>query len=137
VDDAELAAFRRVIDPIQRASMLRKILVERFHLESHYEMKELTVYALLPGKDGIRMTEIQPAVGPNGMKEGGGREVRRGQIKSLGQPMKPLVNALTMELRRVVVDRTGLKGYYNFTLKWTPDEGTTPAGGAPEDISAP
>lgn len=137
VGDADVAAFRKITDPVQRMPMLQKILEERFNLKFHYEMKELPVYALVKGKSGIRMTEIQPALGSNGMKDGGGREVTRGQIKSMGQPMKPLVNALTMELKRVVVDRTGLTGNYNFTLKWTPNEGTPPAGDASDDLSAP
>lgn len=137
VGEADAEAFHKVIDPIQRMPMLRKILVDRFHLISHYEMRDLPVYALVVGKSGIRMTEIQPAVGQNGMKEGGGREVRPGQIKSIGQPMKPLVNQLTRELGRLVVDKTGLMGYYNFTLRWTLDEGIPPASGAPKDTSAP
>lgn len=136
VGEADAEAFHKVIDPIQRAPMLQ-ILVDRFHLISHYEMRELPVYALVVGKRGIQMTEIQPAIGPNGMKDGGGREVRRGQIKNMGQPMKPLVNQLTRELGRLVVDRTGLMGYCNFTLRWTPEEGSQPAGGTQEDASAP
>jgi uncharacterized protein (TIGR03435 family) len=28
-------------------------------------------------------------------------------------------------------------GYYNFTLRWKPDEGSQPAGGTPDDTSAP
>lgn len=133
VSDADVAAFRKVVDPVQRAPMLQKILVDRFHRKYHYEMKELPVYALVVGKNGIRMTEIQPAIGPNGMKDGGGRQLGRGQMRSMGQPMKPLVNQLTMELRRVVVDRTGLKGFYNFTLRWAPDDGAPPEG----DVAAP
>ena len=46
-----------------------------------------------------------------------------------------LVNQLSIELKRPVVDRTGLTGFYNFTLRWTPDGRT--AGDAPEDASAP
>jgi len=133
VSDADVAAFRNVIDTVQRAPMLQKILVDRFHLKFHYETKELPVYALVIGKDGIRMTEIQPAIGPNGMKDGGRRHVGRGLIQSMGQPMKPLVNQFTIELRRVVVDRTGLKGFYNFTLRWAPDDGAPPEG----DVAAP
>jgi uncharacterized protein (TIGR03435 family) len=137
VSDADLAAFRKITDPIQRTPMLQSILVERFQLKFHYEMKELPVYALVIGKNGMRMTEIQPAIGPNGMKLGGGREVGRGLIRSMGQPMKPLVNALTTELGRPVVDRTGLTGYYTFTLRWTSDEGNPTAGDPPKDTSAP
>jgi uncharacterized protein (TIGR03435 family) len=54
----------------------------------------------------------------------------------MGQPMKPLVNALTRELGRLVVDQTGLTGNYNFTLRWTPDEGPVPPSDAPENASA-
>jgi uncharacterized protein (TIGR03435 family) len=105
VGEADAEAFHKVIDPIERMPMLRKILADRFHLISHYEMRDLPVYALVVGKSGIRMTEIQPAIGTNGMKEGGGREVKRSQIKSMGQLMKPLVNQLTREMGRLVVDR--------------------------------
>lgn len=137
VADADGPAFRKVTDPIQRMPILQKILAERFNLKFHYEAEELPVYALAIGKNGIRMTEIEPAIGPNGMKDGGGRQVGQGQIKSMGQPMKPLVNQLAIELRRVVVDGTNLRGFYNFTLRWTPDDRASPAGGALEDLSAP
>jgi len=137
VGPADVAAFRKVTDPIQRAPMLQKILMDRFHLAFHYETRELPVYLLVVAKSGMRMTEIQPAIGPNGMKDGGGRQLGRGRIQSMGQPMKPLVNALTHELGRPVVDQTGLTGYYNFTLKWTPDEGLAPKGASPDDTAAP
>jgi uncharacterized protein (TIGR03435 family) len=133
VRDADVAAFRKVIDPVQRAPMLQKILVDRFHLKYHYDLKALPVYALVVGKNGIRMTEIQPGLDLNGMKFGGGRQVGRGLIRSMGQPMKPLVNQLSIELKRPIVDRTGLMGYYNFTLRWAPDDGAPPEG----DVAAP
>jgi uncharacterized protein (TIGR03435 family) len=137
VSAADVAAFRRVTDPVQRAPMLQKILVDRFGLKFHSEMKELPVYALVVGKDGVRMTEIQPAMGANGMKEGGGRQMGPGMIRSMGQPMKPLVDALTRELRRMVIDRTGLAGYYNFTLRWAPEDGAaTDDGSAPSIFTA-
>ncbi|SEB89290.1 TIGR03435 family protein [Terriglobus roseus] len=137
VGDAELETYRKVTDPIRHAPMLQKILADRFAMKFHYETKELPVYALVVAKGGSRMTEIEPAIGPNGMKDGGGREVRRGQIRSMGQPMLPLVNQLTIELKRAVVDRTGLTGFYNFTLRWTPDEEAAPTNHALEENAAP
>jgi uncharacterized protein (TIGR03435 family) len=102
-------------------------------LKYHYDLKALPVYALVVGKNGVRMTEIQPGLDANGMKFGGARQVGRGLIRSMGQPMKPLVNQLSIELKHPIVDRTGLMGYYNFTLRWTPDEGAPPEG----DVAAP
>lgn len=127
VSDADLAAYRKVIDPIQRAPMLQKILVDRFGMKFHYETKDLSIYALTVGKNGSRLTEIQPAIGPNGMKEGGGRQRGHGSYTSMGQPMKPFINELTVQLKSPVVDRTGLTGFYNYTLHWTPDDGNPAA----------
>lgn len=131
VSAADLPSYRKVIDPIQRTPMLQKILIDRFGLNSHFETKELSVYALTVAKTGARLTEIQPAVGPNGMTEGGGRQRGRGRYQSMGQPMRPFINELTEQLKTPVVDRTGLTGFYNYSLRWTPDDGTPAEDDAP------
>ena len=136
VSDADLAVYRRVINPIQRTPMLQGSLIDRFGLKFHYEIKERLVYAITVGKTGSRMTEIQPAIGPNGMKEGGGRQRGQGRYQSMGQPMQPFVDALTMELKSPVVDKTGLAGFYNYTLHWTPEDGTPPADDGPSIFTA-
>lgn len=136
VSDADVAAYRKVIDPIQRTPMLQKILVDRFGMKFHHETRELPVYALTIGKSGTRITEIQPALGPNGMRDGGRRQRAPGRYTSLGQPMKPFVDALTMELKTPVVDRTGLTGFYNYTLHWAPETETPSADDAPQIFTA-
>ena len=60
------------------------------------------------------------------MSDGGGRMVAQ---KST---MESLAGVLTMFLKRPVVDRTGLKGYYDFDVKWAPaddPEGRKPSFG--------
>jgi uncharacterized protein (TIGR03435 family) len=50
---------------------------------------------------------------------------------------------LAQQLGRNVLDRTGLKGNYDFTLKWTPDQSSAgmmqgpPGGGPPPDNAPP
>jgi|GEM_PF-249027 len=136
VSEADVAAYRKVVDPIQRVPMLQKILIDRFGMKFHFETRELPVYALAVDKKGMRMTEIQPAIGPNGMKEGGGRQRGRGRYTSFGQPMQPFIDALTVELKTPVVDRTGLTGFYNYTLHWTPEDGKPSVEDAPSIFTA-
>jgi uncharacterized protein (TIGR03435 family) len=52
------------------------------------------------------------------MMMGGGR----GQVTAEGSPVAAIAVLLGQQLGRPVVDKTGLKGNYDFTLEWTPDE---------------
>ena len=50
--------------------------------------------------------------------------------------MATLVMLLSQQLGRTVLDQTGLKGNYDFTLQWTPDQSQAamfngPEGGKP------
>lgn len=48
----------------------------------------------------------------------GGKEAT---LNSNGTGMANLATMLSNQLNRVVLDETGLKGVYSFTLKWTPE----------------
>jgi uncharacterized protein (TIGR03435 family) len=52
------------------------------------------------------------------------------------------VQQLSQQLGRTVLDQTGLKGIYDLTLKWTPDQSTaamnqSPPGAGPAPDNAP
>ena len=61
--------------------------------------------------------------------------------------MGTLVMLLSFQLNRTVLDQTGLKGKYDVTLQWTPDDGTaampaglegsSPGAAPPPDSSGP
>ena len=40
-------------------------------------------------------------------------------------PMASLASTLEGQVHRTVIDKTGLTGSYDFTLKWSPDDGST------------
>ena len=105
--------------------MTQRLLAERFLLAMHTEKKpvahgELTVY-----KNGPPRSDSQEP-GPSSYKSYG-----RGRIAYDHIAMPTLAVLLSRQLRQPVVDRTGLGGYYNVDLRWTPDE-PAPAGAPPD-----
>jgi bla regulator protein blaR1 len=101
----------------QMRSRLRALLADRFQLVIHRETKEGAVYALEVGKNGAKLT---PA---NGREESGFRGLRigTGQLTGSVASLEMLVTALSNQLGRPGLDRTGLKGNFDFKLEWTPE----------------
>ncbi len=132
VPETELPAFHALL-PMQRNPMLQAVLEDRFHLKYHYQAKALVGYKLIVGKSGAKLEEIQPAIGANGLPEPGRMHGARGEITGEGVSMADFSQLLSQQVGRPVVDGTGLRGNYNFTLKWTPDLGSaaTPSGLGP------
>lgn len=42
----------------QRRMMMQSLLADRFHLKGHVEVRNLPVYALVPAKGGLRITDV-------------------------------------------------------------------------------
>jgi uncharacterized protein (TIGR03435 family) len=102
--------------------MLRGLLAERFHLETHKERKKVPAYVLTVAKGGPKLkldTETRD----------GSFTFGRGRIVARGIGMTGLANRLSgrqFDLDRLVIDETGLKGAYDFELYWAVE-------GAPPD----
>jgi len=105
--------------------MLRNLLAERFHLAVHQETRSGPGLALAAIRSGIK---IQP-------DETEGKESwnsSRGRIVAERIPMASLAESLARVLGTPVIDLTGAKGLYSFTLEWTPDSpNRTGADGSP------
>jgi uncharacterized protein (TIGR03435 family) len=106
----------------QWKGMLQKLMADRYKLKFHHETRELAVFALTVGKDG-----------PKNMAENTGGGALPGMFfrGTPGGIMLPANNATMKDftgllqevvLDKPVVDQTGLKGRYDFTLKWAPDD---------------
>ncbi|HEX8924419.1 MAG TPA: M56 family metallopeptidase, partial [Terriglobales bacterium] len=144
----------------QRRAMLLPLLEERFGLKYHHETRELSMYSMVVAKGGPKLkVSTAPPPPPPGAPDAprgpaapggpgtaaelsrerpGGPGMMRmspGGIEAQGGGMQFLAHALSALVGRSVVDKTGLTGNYDYTLKWTPDESTMPrigpAGGGP------
>jgi uncharacterized protein (TIGR03435 family) len=113
--------------------MVRTLLEDRFRLRHHREERVLPIYALVRADDrprramrpsssncgGTSSTPGRPtAPDPAGCGLGGGFGVLDGR----GATMEMLANFLSTSIGRLVIDRTGLTGTYDITLRWTPDQ---------------
>ena len=154
-DDAEIETLRKL--PPEQATqqmslMLQGLLAERCKLQVTHTSKDLSVYALVVAKTGLKLQEAKPGdtyangiKGPDGQPLGHGGMVRmgRGQLTGQGIPMRTLVMVLSQQLGRTVLDQTGLKGNYDVSLQWTPDPGSPgmmpgpPPGAGPAPDSPP
>jgi uncharacterized protein (TIGR03435 family) len=106
----------------QWKGMLQKLLADRFQLKFHHDQRELPVFALTLGKDGAKnMAENTsggdlPGMFFQGTPGGIMLPARNATMKDFTGLLQEVV------LDRPVVDQTGLKGRYDFTVKWAPDE---------------
>ena len=121
VDASDTSALK-TLNREQRNQMVQPLIEDRFKLKFHYETRELPIYTLIVTKTGSKMKEIQPTISPEGVKHPGTAGWGDDEIKSSGIAIDQLAHILTQQLKRTVVNKTGLTGNYDFTLKWTPED---------------
>jgi uncharacterized protein (TIGR03435 family) len=107
--------------------MLRTLLVERFRLASHRESREMPVYALVVSRNG---TKLKEATDEGATQIGPGREDHETLFERAS--MEQLAGVVGRSLDRPVINATGLKGLYNFTLAWANEGRARPNAPAAE-----
>lgn len=97
--------------------MLRTLLAQRFSLKTHTENKKLKSYALVVAKRGPKLQA--GTIGSDGAftYDVGHVTVRAFTLQGFADRLSGPV----FKLDRPVVDMTGIKGVYDFTLDWAPD----------------
>ena len=108
--------------------MLRTLLADRFHLKVHSETKDLPVYVLVAGKNGPNLHAVE--------KAGIGVGIGRGRFNGRGADMPTLARVLSGHLERLVLDRTGVTGFYDFLLTFESDETRTADATGPSLLTA-
>lgn len=99
--------------------MLQNMLAERFGLRIHRETDQRPAYALTVAKDGPKFKPAEQG-STNVRVTGNSISLERGDLVRMTQ-------LLSSALGRPVVDRTGLTGLYDLSLKW--DDAPVPEGG--------
>jgi len=109
----------------QMKQMVQTLLAERFLLKLHHESKELPVYMISAGKtapklfppkeDEAHSLRIVPQTGPD-------QKVSTYHIVATRFSLAQLDDTFARQLGRVIVNKTGLDGDFDFTLDLTPDE---------------
>ena len=137
--------------------MIRALLADRFKLAVHTETKEQPIYALVLARSDARLgpqlkkSETDCAAQMAARRGGPGRglpppgppqpgepipcgiRIGMGNMVVGGSSLAQFANSLGMFTGRVVIDRTGLTGNYDFNLTWTPDQMPPRAPGTPAD----
>jgi uncharacterized protein (TIGR03435 family) len=98
------------------------LLQHRFNLSAHLETRELPVYTLVVAKSGVKLQQAPPDEAASAMM----MLKDKGEIDSISMPLHSLPPLLTHELDRPVIDKTGLAGNYDFTLRFAPAMSTAP-----------
>jgi uncharacterized protein (TIGR03435 family) len=107
---------------------LRSLLMERFQLKFHEVVKDRPVYALVVVRQGPKLSAPKEGEAHRLYSQG------PGQLACFGASMAELASELPdVGVSRIVLDKTGLTGRYDFALRWTPDE--LPANTQPADAN--
>jgi len=97
------------ITSVRRRLMLQSLLEDRFKLRLHHQDRVRSVYELVSGGNGPKLRESQA--------EGEGKMIRTADGFEFRNMSMYLFSAiLSGRLGRPVLDRTGLKGVFDFTL---------------------
>lgn len=110
-------------------TMARQMLADRFGVVAHREQRELPAYLLVPAKGGPKLKTSDVS----------GTHVtgRHGTLTATGISAYELAAELADNVNRVVVDKTGLTGRYELTLRWMPEDGRAPLLNGEPDTSLP
>ncbi len=113
--DPDLPTLNKLTDK-QREAMLAQILIDRFALKTHTEVKQLPVYNLVDAPHGPKF-KPSPVQDP----DHGGMRASDHDADITASPIATLVYLLAGHLHRTVIDQTNLTARYDLHLTWAPD----------------
>lgn len=113
----------------QRNQMLRSLLADRFQLTTHNETKEAPIYQLTLARGGSKLHEATPGdtypngpKGPDGVSHPGMMMMRQDGLTAQAVPVPVLIDMLSRQLHRPIIDKTDLTGKYDIHLQYSQDQ---------------
>jgi uncharacterized protein (TIGR03435 family) len=114
------------------AVRLRALLEDRFSLTVHHETRELKAYTLTVSKSGSKLTAADAEHSPHP----GSMAAGPGVINASAVTMDQIVTYLNRIMDLPVIDKTGVGGFYDIKLRFSPDS-THPLGAPQTDFADP
>ena len=124
---ADAAALPIDATVVTMRPFLQSLLEDRFKLRTHFETRQLPIYALVRAKPagplGPRLTvsSVDCVKNPTMCGFSGGP----GHAKGTALTNEKLLQMMALATDRVVIDRTGLTGKFDIELEWSPDQTVT------------
>ena len=106
---------KHVTEEERSRTVLRALLTDRFGLKSHYEKREVRVYALTRIKESTKLQKALASDQPE-------MSIMRGVIHLKAATIKSFAEGISLMVGRPVIDQTELSGLYNIDLRCSPDE---------------
>ncbi|SDF50144.1 TIGR03435 family protein [Terriglobus roseus] len=123
--DAKLAHLSDHDARLEKQHMLQVLLADRFHLQVHWESRQIPVYDLVISKPGLlkETSDDSPQInGANGKAYPPlyqrGSSMTGFELVGHGATMAMLCDTLNSQFGRPVVNQTGLSGKYDFVLPY-------------------
>jgi uncharacterized protein (TIGR03435 family) len=116
------------------AQMTQSLLADRFHLVIHREPRQVSGYALVLAKKGAQNKESKMERA-NLDQQGSRMNANNTHITAENLTMEAFAKDLSRmsDIGELVVDQTGLKGGFNFTLDWMPERPDSKPDASPDD----
>ena len=108
-------SFDQILD------MMKTLLAERFKLVSHFEAREMPIYALANARADRRLgpqLRVSAASCPTQCRT----NMTTGRIVAVGRTMSDIARNLSAVAGRAVQDKSGLKGAFDVELAWNDTE---------------
>jgi uncharacterized protein (TIGR03435 family) len=156
-DDAHYDLTAKTLDPDvkaldklteeQQEAMLAAMLESRFQLKVHDVTRTLPVYDLVIAKGGSKLkptiwtdAKIVPKGADSGLPPGSMRtysDALNEKMEAASMTVPALADALSQQLGRTVIDKTGITGKYDILLKWMSDHAGMSTTMSNDEAAAP